>query len=99
MASTVQQEFSRKAFLKGGGALVIGFGVANAGLTATATAAGTAAPALNSLDSWLIVHADNTVTVLGEKLEYCQGTTTGLRQIAAEELGIGMDQVRWVRPQ
>jgi CO/xanthine dehydrogenase Mo-binding subunit len=99
MASTLQREFSRNAFLRGGGALIVGFSVAGVGLTATAGGAGTAAPALNSLDSWLIVHADNTVTVLGEKLEYGQGTTTGLRQIAAEELGIGMSQVRWVRPQ
>src|SRR5262249_13535715 len=28
-----------------------------------------------------------------------QGTTTGLRQIAAEELGISFDQIRWVRPE
>ena len=57
----------------------------------------TAALSLTSLDSWLIVHADNTVTVLGEKLEYGQGTTTGLRQIAAEELGLSFEQTRWVR--
>jgi nicotinate dehydrogenase subunit B len=94
------KEFSRKTFLKGSGALVVGFSAVGAGVAAkTATAAGTAAPSLNALDSWLIVHADNTVTVLGEKLEYGQGTTTGLRQIAAEELGIGFEQVRWTRPQ
>ena len=33
------------------------------------------------------INADNTVIVYGEKLELGQGTTTGLRQIAAEELG------------
>jgi CO/xanthine dehydrogenase Mo-binding subunit len=32
-------------------------------------------------------------------VEYGQGTTTGLRQIAAEELDVGFDQIRWVRPQ
>jgi CO/xanthine dehydrogenase Mo-binding subunit len=91
-------EFSRRSFLKGGGALVVGFSALGAVSVGTAAAAGTAAPPLGSLDSWLIVHSDNTVTVLGEKLEYGQGTTTGLRQIAAEELGISFDQVRWVRP-
>ena len=45
-----------------------------------------------------MVHADNTVTVLAGKLEYGQGTTTGLRQIAAEELDIAVEQIRWVRP-
>jgi len=93
------REFSRKTFLKGGGALVVGFSVGGVGFSGVASAAGTAAPPLNQLDSWLIVHADNTVTVLGEKLEYGQGTTTGLRQIAAEELGLSFDQVRWLRPQ
>ena len=57
------------------------------------------APALNSVDSWLVVNPDSTVTVFGEKVEYGQGTTTGLRMIAAEELGLGMDQIVWVRPE
>src|SRR5207237_1442735 len=50
-----EKEFSRKNFLKGGGALIVGFSVAGAGLSGAASAAGTAAPPLNSLDSWLIV--------------------------------------------
>jgi nicotinate dehydrogenase subunit B len=93
-----ERELSRKSFVKGGGALIVGFSIGGAALAGKAGAVNPA-PALNMLDSWLTVNADNTVTVLGEKLEYGQGTTTGLRMIAAEELGISMDQVVWIRPE
>ena len=88
---TPDKEFSRKSLLKGG-ALIVGFSLAGAAFAGGAKAdyelgdGGRAnngvAPSLNSVDSWLTVNADNTVTVLGEKLEYGQGTTTGLRMIA-----------------
>jgi nicotinate dehydrogenase subunit B len=101
MSELLKREFSRKAFLRGGGALVVGFSLGSAGLAGKA-----AADSINispagptEIDAWITVHADNTVTVLAGKVEYGQGSTTGLRQIAAEELGISLGQIRWVRPQ
>src|SRR5579871_2294007 len=104
-----EKEFSRKHFVKAGGALVISFGALGA-RKADATDYGSdggarmlnndgLTPPLNSVDSYFVVNPDNTVTVFGEKVEYGQGTTTGLRMIVAEELGISMDQVVWVRPE
>ena len=74
-----EKQFSRKSFVKGGGALVVGFSVAGAGLAGTAGAAvdPLVNPGLtdgnefasygpfdpNQLDSWFMVHPDNTISV------------------------------------
>src|SRR5262249_51652483 len=67
-----EKEFSRKKFLKGGGALVVGFsmfGTAQSALAATGAtpyAQRTAAdflPDQTQVDSWITLNADNTVTV------------------------------------
>ena len=102
-----EKEFSRKTFLKGGGALIVGFTFAGSALAGTARADTPVNPAhtgnvagpsdMTQIDTWIAVNADNTVVVYGEKLELGQGTTTGLRQIAAEELGISIDQIIWPR--
>ena len=96
-----EKEFSRKSFVKSTGALIVGFSLGGSLLTGQASAdtinISPAGPA--AMDAWIAVHGDNTVTVLAGKVEYGQGTTTGLRQIAAEELGVGFDQIQWVRPE
>ncbi|MCB0643987.1 MAG: molybdopterin-dependent oxidoreductase, partial [Phaeodactylibacter sp.] len=43
---------------------------------------------------WFEVTADNQVILHSPKVEMGQGTFTGLAQIAADELEIGMDQIR-----
>jgi nicotinate dehydrogenase subunit B len=91
-----EKEFSRKAFLKGGGALIVGFTLARAGLADMASAAvpGTPLPIpADQVDSYLTVHADNTVTLYSSIMERGQGTRTSLLMIAAEELDIGMKQI------
>src|SRR5262245_24902221 len=89
--------FSRRDLLKGGGALVIGFRIAGAPLSAAAARGDVAGPPdPNAIDSWIAVHADNTATVYLGKGEFGQGNTTGLLQIAAEELDLDMSQVKWV---
>ena len=45
---------------------------------------------------WFEIKADNTITLHCPKVEMGQGTFTGLAQIAAEELEIGMDQIKVV---
>jgi len=89
--------FSRRALLKSGGALIVGFSMG--GVMPAAAARGDVAgpPDPNAIDSWIAVHADNTATIYFGKIEMGQGNTTGLLQIAAEELDLDMSQVKAVR--
>jgi len=103
------REFSRKSFLRGGGSLVIGLSVG--GLAAQAadatnnptaiavshTGALPGPPDATQVDSWLQVNSDNTVTLFAGWTELGQGTPTAVRMIAAEELGLSMDQVTQVQ--
>jgi CO/xanthine dehydrogenase Mo-binding subunit len=86
--------FSRRDLLKGGGALVIGFSVAGMP-AARADLGGPPDPKL--IDSWIAVHADNTATVIFGKCELGQGNTTGMLQIAGEELDLDIGQLSAVR--
>ena len=63
--------FSRRAMLKGGGALIVGFSLA--GLPRVARAAAAGAPDPDLIDSWVAVHADNTATIYLGKGEFGQG--------------------------
>jgi len=95
-----EKEFSRKAFLKGGGAMIVGFSVAGAATAGTSEAA-TAAPSAGppdqgQLDSWIVIGADNTASVKLGKVELGQGSMTGLLMVAAEELSMDMSQMRWI---
>jgi nicotinate dehydrogenase subunit B len=46
------------------------------------------------LREWLDLSVDSVVTIRPGKVEYGQGVWTALAQIAAEELDVGLDQVR-----
>jgi nicotinate dehydrogenase subunit B len=90
--------FSRRELLKGG-ALVIGFSLTGTIADVASAARGDAAgpPDPGAIDSWIAVHADNTATIYLGKGEFGQGNTTGLLQIAGEELDLDMSQLKWVR--
>ena len=49
-----------------------------------------------AVDSWLIIHADNTASVKIGKVEMGQGTPTALLMIAAEELDMGFSQMKMI---
>jgi nicotinate dehydrogenase subunit B len=51
-------------------------------------------PDATQIDTWLAIHADNTATLYMGFAELGQGATTALLQVAAEELSMGMDQIR-----
>jgi nicotinate dehydrogenase subunit B len=90
--------FSRRDLLKGGGALVIGFSIGGSALPAAAARGDVAGPPdPNAIDTWIAVHADNTATIYLGKGEFGQGNTTGLLQIAGEELDLDISQLRWVQ--
>src|SRR5439155_5185448 len=46
----------------------------------------------------VLVHADGSVSVLSSAVDMGQGSDTQLSQIAAEELGVKLDQVSVVHP-
>jgi nicotinate dehydrogenase subunit B len=101
-ASLSERSFSRTTFVKGGGALVVGFSLAGP-LRAprSARAAGSPYDSVGpddprQIDSWLIVHADNTASVKLGKVELGQGSSTGLLMIAGEELDMGLHQLKMI---
>jgi nicotinate dehydrogenase subunit B len=92
---------SRRSFLKAGGALVVGAGLAPT-IVHRATAAespyfSSGPPDPAQADSYLAIHADNTASVLSGRVEIGQGSTTGLLLLVAEELDLTVDQLTFVR--
>ena len=96
-----EKTFSRTSFVKGSGALVVGFSMAGA------VAGGSQADAINpfaspgpgnpnSVDSFLAIHPDNTASLRGGRIELGQGSTTALLVLAAEELNMNFSQMSYV---
>ena len=79
---------NRRAFLQGtaGAALVIGF--TPSGALATETTGGA------QINPFVVIGADDSVTVIAKHFEMGQGTTTGLATLVAEELDADWAQVR-----
>ena len=91
-----EKEFSRKSFLKGGGALIVGFSIAGvAGKSAKAAVVNPTGylPDTTQVDSWLSVNADNTISFKTSQIECGNGVTTGLCQLVAEELNVPASMV------
>jgi nicotinate dehydrogenase subunit B len=93
----VDSLFSRRDLLKGGGALVVSFSLADVLPAAAARGDVAGPPDPKAIDSWIAIHADNTATIYFGKIEIGQGNTTGMLQIAGEELGLDMSQMTPVR--
>jgi CO/xanthine dehydrogenase Mo-binding subunit len=101
MTEVLKKEFSRTAFVKGGGAMFVGLAVGGAGLAGKAQAAESPFASngpfdLQAVDTFLIVHADNTVSVKSGRVEMGQGSNMGLMMIAAEELDMDIAQMKFV---
>jgi len=96
MNAPIKHRFSRRALLKGG-ALTVAF--AFTGLrTASAQGATVASRILDNkqVDAFLAVNSDGTVTLYCGKVDLGQGLRIAIPQIAAEELGIGIDKIKYV---
>jgi nicotinate dehydrogenase subunit B len=88
---------SRRAVLKGG-ALTVCFALAG-GRTSVSAQGVTGAPRrldAKEVDAFLAVNGDGTVTVYCGKVDLGQGPRIAIPQIAAEELGIGIDKIKYV---
>jgi CO/xanthine dehydrogenase Mo-binding subunit len=93
---------ARRSFLKSAGMLVVSFGVAGShplvrAAMAQAGAAADAAgpypdPDFHQLDSWIVIHEDNTATFRVGKTDCGQGTGTSFRQLMSDELDIAYDK-------
>src|SRR4051812_37711151 len=101
MTEILKKDFSRKSFVKGGGAMVVGFSFLGAGIGAKAAKAADDPYASNGtydqqqIDAWLTVNSDNTVTLRPQVVELGQGSLTGILMIAAEELDVDLGQMRF----
>ena len=85
---------SRRELLKGTGALVVSFSLFGPAARAFAQAAAAGGePEAASLDSWLAIAQDGTVTVFTSKVELGTGTETALAQIVAEELDVPFSRI------
>ncbi len=80
----------RRGFLRTAGMLFVGFAVPGS------PAAGGPGPYPivdpRKLDSWIVIHEDNTATFYVGKTDPGQGTGTGFRQLMSDELDIAFDK-------
>ncbi len=89
------KQISRRQFVKGTGALIVSFnllGPVSRVLAQSETFAGNE-PEATSLDSWIAVARDGTVTVFTSKVDLGTGVVTALSQIVAEELDVPFHQI------
>jgi nicotinate dehydrogenase subunit B len=98
MSTPTARALSRRGVLKAGGALLIAFPLLartaqNASPDADGRGGVAGPPDPKQIDTWLAIHADNTATLYLGFVELGQGSTTGLAQVAAEELDLGLDQI------
>jgi CO/xanthine dehydrogenase Mo-binding subunit len=97
MTEMLKKEFSRKTFVKGGGALVVGFslgGVALAGRAQAVDSPYASNPIDHfQVDSWIVINADDTASIKSGSIHQGTWSTTGILMIAAEELDMDFSQV------
>jgi nicotinate dehydrogenase subunit B len=88
---------SRRAVLAGG-ALTVSFALAGARLKALAQGAAAAPRSVDpkEVDAFLAVNGDGTVTLYTGKVDLGHGLRIAMRQVAGEELGIGVDMIKYV---
>ena len=92
---------NRRGFLRSAGLLAVSFGVfGGAGITEADAQSSAAAqgpgpypnPDFQQIDSWIVIHQDNTATFYVGKTDPGQGTGTGFRQLMSDELDIAFDK-------
>jgi nicotinate dehydrogenase subunit B len=87
---------SRREFLQAGGALVVAFTLPAGALAQRAPQADAALGKTldtGAVDGFVAVNADGSVTIYSGKVDLGQGLRIAIPQMAAEELGIGVDRI------
>ena len=87
---------SRRGFIKGAGALVVGFSAGGAGGVRILSSAAQRldGASSNQLDSWIAIAPDGAVTAYTGKCELGQGLMTAQMQLVAEELSVPIGRVK-----
>src|SRR5690348_1034800 len=94
-APSAARGLTRRTMLKAG-ALTVGFALAGLQTRAQGAAPAPRMVDPNQVDSFLSVNDDGTVTLFCGKVDLGQGLRIAMRQIAGEELGIGVDKIKYV---
>ena len=84
-------DLSRRGFIIGTGATGLTIGILSSARPANAQAG---ADAIDEINAWVHIGADDTVTIRIARSEMGQGTLTGLAQLVAEELECDLGQSR-----
>lgn len=90
---------ARRSLLKAGGALVVTLGATRGALSQLAQGADAALGRtldVKEVDGFFAIHADGSVTLFCGKVDLGQGLRIAIRQMAAEELGIGVTRIAMV---
>ena len=90
---------SRRGFVKSGGVLLAGFGLFKAGAAPQSAATAANGNSLNAAlpQSWIEIHADNTILMRVGKPDFGTGSVfTAYRQIVAEELSVPFEAITTV---
>ncbi|HEX4524447.1 MAG TPA: molybdopterin cofactor-binding domain-containing protein [Casimicrobiaceae bacterium] len=89
---------SRREFLEAGGALVVGFALPASAFAQQAPRGAHLGKSLDigEVDGFIAVNADGSVTIFSGKVDLGQGLRIAIPQMAAEELGIGVDRIAMV---
>src|SRR4029450_2754686 len=93
---------ARRDFLKTTGGVVVGFSIRGKARAQTSPGVPLAVqrglvsgpPDPGEVDSYIAIHPDNTATIYSGYVELGQGGPTALRQVAAEELDVELEQVK-----
>jgi CO/xanthine dehydrogenase Mo-binding subunit len=93
---------ARRDFLKTTGVVVVSFSIADKAGAQTSPGGPVAVqrglvsgpPDPGQVDSYIAIHPDNTATIYSGYVELGQGGPTALRQVAAEELDLELEQVK-----
>ena len=107
MSRILAHKMSRRAVLRGTGALVLSFSLSPQAWSQEGSGAQTGHPAAGPklpgslaknplLDAWIRVDADGRVTAFTGKAELGQGIKTALLQVVAEEIEVPFEQVSLV---
>jgi CO/xanthine dehydrogenase Mo-binding subunit len=102
LAALERAGFSRRRFLKGSGALIVGFSVSqlvgDLGIAPSSVAAQRLDGASSDwLDAWIAVAEDGHVTAYTGKCEFGQGIYTAQTQLIAEELAVPFDRITLIQ--
>lgn len=90
---------SRREFLQGGAALVVGFAFPAASVAQVVAGADRArghSLDVNDVDGFLAIHPDSSVTLYCGKVDLGQGLRIAMRQMAAEELGLEVGTIAMI---